>query len=95
MCGILPPRLLTILHESKIATQVIQFTCNFVVSGRYWEALTYYQKALTFSVLHRPSLLGAARILRAKGQWPRVHQLMIRYCNLNTKLEVKMLEACV
>ncbi|XP_069696734.1 protein O-mannosyl-transferase TMTC1-like [Periplaneta americana] len=47
--------------------------------GRYWEALSYYEKALAVSATHRPSLLGAARILRAKGQWPRVHQLMIRF----------------
>jgi len=58
----------------------VRINC-FYLLGRYWEALHYYQKALVFSSVHRPSLMGAARILRAKGQWPRVHQLMIRYCN--------------
>ncbi|KAJ8866211.1 hypothetical protein PR048_032054 [Dryococelus australis] len=47
-------------------------------SGRGWEALRCYQEALSLSPTHRMSLLGAARILRTKGQWPRIHQLMIR-----------------
>ncbi|XP_063229083.1 protein O-mannosyl-transferase TMTC1-like [Bacillus rossius redtenbacheri] len=47
--------------------------------GRGWEALHCYQGALSLSPTHRASLLGAARILRTKGQWPRIHQLMIRY----------------
>ncbi|XP_068082908.1 protein O-mannosyl-transferase TMTC1 [Anabrus simplex] len=47
-------------------------------SGRSWEALVYYQRALSVSATHKQSLLGAAKILRAKGQWARIHQLMIR-----------------
>nr|CAD7199727.1 unnamed protein product [Timema douglasi] len=47
--------------------------------GRSWEALNYFYKALAFSSTHQISLLGAAKILRSKGQWPRIHQLMIRY----------------
>jgi hypothetical protein len=57
---------------------ITQVGCIVALPGRYWEALSYYQKALAFSAVHRASLLGAARILRAKGQWPRIHQLMIR-----------------
>ncbi|XP_068082907.1 protein O-mannosyl-transferase TMTC1 [Anabrus simplex] len=47
-------------------------------TGRSWEALHYYRKALQLTATHRISLLGALRVLRAKGQYPRVHQLMIR-----------------
>jgi hypothetical protein len=68
----------TILHKIEATIPITQLGRIVSLPGRYWEALNYYQKALTFSAVHRPSLLGAARILRAKGQWPRIHQLMIR-----------------
>ena len=47
-------------------------------AGRQWEALGMYQKALAIAPTDRAPLLGAARILRAKGQWPRIHQLVTR-----------------
>ncbi|XP_069696978.1 protein O-mannosyl-transferase TMTC1-like [Periplaneta americana] len=46
--------------------------------GHYWEALYYYQKALKVIPTHTESLLGTAKVLRAKGQYPRIHQLISR-----------------
>jgi hypothetical protein len=68
----------TILNKIEATMPITEIACIVALPGRYWEALNYYQKALSFSAVHHPSLLGAARILRAKGQWPRIHQLMKR-----------------
>nr|CAD7573812.1 unnamed protein product [Timema californicum] len=46
--------------------------------GRSWEALRYFLKSLTVSVIHGESLLGASRTLRDMGQYPRIYQLRIR-----------------
>ncbi|CAB0037491.1 unnamed protein product, partial [Trichogramma brassicae] len=47
-------------------------------NGKWLQALKYYLKGLEISPVHRSSLLGTARILRSRGQWPRVHQLITR-----------------
>ncbi|KAL7307439.1 hypothetical protein TKK_0000618 [Trichogramma kaykai] len=48
-------------------------------NGKWLQALMYYLKGLEISPVHRSSLLGTARILRSRGQWPRVHQLITRW----------------
>ncbi|XP_076301294.1 protein O-mannosyl-transferase TMTC1-like isoform X2 [Lasioglossum baleicum] len=48
-------------------------------NGKWLPSLKYYQKAMEVSPSHRSSLLGTVRILRSRGQWPRVHQLITRW----------------
>ncbi|XP_031778983.1 protein O-mannosyl-transferase TMTC1 [Nasonia vitripennis] len=48
-------------------------------NGKWLPALKYYLRGLSLSPVHRSSLLGTARILRSRGQWPRVHQLITRW----------------
>ncbi|XP_058804494.1 protein O-mannosyl-transferase TMTC1-like isoform X2 [Phymastichus coffea] len=48
-------------------------------NGKWLPALKYYLEGMSLSPTHRSSLLGAARILRSRGQWPRVHQLITRW----------------
>ncbi|XP_015513359.1 protein O-mannosyl-transferase TMTC1 [Neodiprion lecontei] len=48
-------------------------------NGKWLAALRYFLKGMEVSNCHRASLLGTARILRARGQWPRVHQLVTRW----------------
>lgn len=45
---------------------------------KWLPALNYYLKAITISPVHKYSLLGTAKILRSRGQWSRVHQLITR-----------------
>ncbi|OAD62507.1 Transmembrane and TPR repeat-containing protein 1 [Eufriesea mexicana] len=47
-------------------------------NGKWLPSLKYYLKAMEVSPSHRSSLLGTVRILRSRGQWPRVHQLITR-----------------
>jgi hypothetical protein len=51
---------------------------NVCITGRKWEAFFYYNKALRIPPTHTESLLGAAKVLRANGQYTRIHQLMSR-----------------
>ena len=51
---------------------------RFCLTGRNWEAIFYYNKALRIKPTHMESLLGAARVFRAKGQYTRVHHIMHR-----------------
>ncbi|XP_025602566.1 protein O-mannosyl-transferase TMTC1-like isoform X2 [Athalia rosae] len=48
-------------------------------SGKWLTALRYFLKGMEVSNCHRASLLGTAKILRSRGQWPRVHQLVTRW----------------
>jgi hypothetical protein len=48
------------------------------LTGHNWEASFYYNKALRIKPTHTESLLGAARVLRAKGQYTRIHHIMHR-----------------
>ncbi|XP_029040158.2 protein O-mannosyl-transferase TMTC1-like isoform X2 [Osmia bicornis bicornis] len=48
-------------------------------NGKWLPSLKYYLKAMEVSPSHRSSLLGTVRILRSRGQWPRVHQLITRW----------------
>ncbi|XP_014210531.1 transmembrane and TPR repeat-containing protein 1-like isoform X2 [Copidosoma floridanum] len=48
-------------------------------NGKWLAALKYYLKGVALSPVHRASLLGTARILRSRGQWSRVHQLITRW----------------
>ncbi|XP_066592261.1 protein O-mannosyl-transferase TMTC1-like isoform X1 [Prorops nasuta] len=48
-------------------------------NGKWLPSLNYYLKGMEVSPSHRSSLLGTARILRSRGQWPRVHQLITRW----------------
>lgn len=48
-------------------------------NGKWLPSLKYYLKAMEISPSHRSSLLGTVRILRSRGQWPRVHQLITRW----------------
>ncbi|XP_043267113.1 protein O-mannosyl-transferase TMTC1-like [Venturia canescens] len=48
-------------------------------NGKWLLSLKYYLRGMDISPSHRTSLLGTARILRARGQWPRVHQLITRW----------------
>ncbi|GLH13063.1 Protein of unknown function, partial [Gryllus bimaculatus] len=45
---------------------------------RSWEALHQYRQSLLLAPAHQQSFLGALKVLRGKGQYPRVHQMMIR-----------------
>jgi len=47
-------------------------------AGHNWEASFYYNKALWMKPTHTESLLGVAKILRAKGQYTRIHHIMHR-----------------
>ena len=48
------------------------------LTGHNWEASFYYNKALRMKPTHTESLLGAAKVLRAKGQYTRIHHIMHR-----------------
>ncbi|XP_076748886.1 protein O-mannosyl-transferase TMTC1 isoform X2 [Xylocopa sonorina] len=48
-------------------------------NGKWLPSLKYYLKAMEVSPSHRSSLLGTVRILRSRGQWSRVHQLITRW----------------
>ncbi|EGI62505.1 hypothetical protein G5I_09185 [Acromyrmex echinatior] len=47
-------------------------------NGKWLPSLRYYFKAMEIFPSHKPSLIGTLRILRSRGQWSRVHQLIIR-----------------
>ncbi|EEB14054.1 smile protein, putative [Pediculus humanus corporis] len=46
--------------------------------GLKLKSMEYYKRALSHVAPHKSSLLGMAKILRAQGQLPRVHQITIR-----------------
>ncbi|XP_018311479.1 transmembrane and TPR repeat-containing protein 1 [Mycetomoellerius zeteki] len=48
-------------------------------NGKWLPSLRYYFKAMEIFPSHKPSLIGTLRILRSRGQWSRVHQLIIRW----------------
>ncbi|XP_031836634.1 protein O-mannosyl-transferase TMTC1 isoform X1 [Nomia melanderi] len=48
-------------------------------NGKWLPSLKYYLKAMELSPSHRSSLLGTVRILRSRGQWSRVQQLITRW----------------
>ncbi|XP_033611533.1 protein O-mannosyl-transferase TMTC1 isoform X2 [Cryptotermes secundus] len=59
--------------------------------GYNLEAFFYYNKALRINPTHTEALLGAAKLLRAKGQYARIHQFKYRVHssrNRNTNLPV-------
>jgi hypothetical protein len=51
---------------------------NLYLAGYNLEAFFYYNKALRINPTHTESLLGAAKLLRAKGQYARIHQFNYR-----------------
>ncbi|KAK2576539.1 hypothetical protein KPH14_005861 [Odynerus spinipes] len=59
-------------HLAEYATWLYQ-------NGKWLPSLKYYLKGMEVSPSHRSSLVGTARILRSRGQWPRVHQLITRW----------------
>jgi hypothetical protein len=48
------------------------------LAGYNLEAFFYYNKALRINPTHTEFLLGAAKLLRAKGQYARLHQFKYR-----------------
>ncbi|KAF3428232.1 hypothetical protein E2986_11745 [Frieseomelitta varia] len=64
--------------QPKSADHLAEYASWLYQNGKWLPSLKYYLKAMEVSPSHRSSLLGTVRILRSRGQWPRVHQLITR-----------------
>ncbi|XP_011501545.1 PREDICTED: uncharacterized protein LOC105365148 [Ceratosolen solmsi marchali] len=65
--------------QPKSPDYVAEYATWLYQNGKWLPALKYYLRGMSLSPVHRSSLLGTARILRSRGQWPRVHQLITRW----------------